>query len=280
MKKIVILYHKNCLDGQTSAWVAWKFFKNKADYLPVEHQKSIPADLKNKSIYCIDFCYSEDIMQSLLAQNDSLIVIDHHITAEKKLTSLPNAIYDINHSGCVLAWKYFFPKESLPRIIRHVEDVDLWKFLLPYTKEISAVLDAKQFSFSQWDKLAKDIEINSLRKQHIIAGKTILLYQSHIIHKLINQAQLVTFEKHKAYAVNSPVLSSEIGNALVQKDFSIGIIWSIKKDLIRVSLRSNGTVDVAKLAQQYGGGGHVAAAGFSLPLGHQLPWKVVSTSKR
>jgi bifunctional oligoribonuclease and PAP phosphatase NrnA len=42
------------------------------------------------------------------------------------------------------------------------------------------------------------------------------------------------------------------------------IIYEKGKDKFDVSLRSNGAVDVSKIAASYGGGGHVYAAGFSI----------------
>ncbi len=38
-----------------------------------------------------------------------------------------------------------------------------------------------------------------------------------------------------------------------------------KDGKVKVSLRSRGTVDVRKIAQTYGGGGHKVAAGVNLP---------------
>ena len=45
--------------------------------------------------------------------------------------------------------------------------------------------------------------------------------------------------------------------------------------MITVSLRSDGSVDVSKLAKKYGGGGHKAAAGFSFKVGRKAPWKKI-----
>ena len=68
---------------------------------------------------------------------------------------------------------------------------------------------------------------------------------------------------------------SEIGSELVKKLPPIGIIWSQRKDKIVVSLRSNGKVDVSKLAKKFGGGGHKASAAFRLDLNQKLPWKII-----
>ena len=45
----------------------------------------------------------------------------------------------------------------------------------------------------------------------------------------------------------------------------VGILFkSLKSGMVKVSLRSAGRVDVAALAQTFGGGGHVRAAGCSI----------------
>lgn len=47
------------------------------------------------------------------------------------------------------------------------------------------------------------------------------------------------------------------------KDAEVALLFSEKSGGIRVSLRSQGHVDVAKIARQYGGGGHIKAAGLT-----------------
>ncbi len=44
----------------------------------------------------------------------------------------------------------------------------------------------------------------------------------------------------------------------------VGVYIRQREDSFKVSLRSNGTLDVAKIAEEFGGGGHRAASGFSI----------------
>lgn len=88
-------------------------------------------------------------------------------------------------------------------------------------------------------------------------------------------AQIVEFEGMEVLAVNTPMSASKIGNDLVKMKPPVGIIWSELSDLIYVSLRSDGTVNVGEIASKYGGGGHPKAAGFRLPLGADKPWKII-----
>jgi nanoRNase/pAp phosphatase (c-di-AMP/oligoRNAs hydrolase) len=50
--------------------------------------------------------------------------------------------------------------------------------------------------------------------------------------------------------------------------------------VFHVSFRSNGTFDVSKLAQKYGGGGHAVASGATFPVTEPFPWRMVKKSKK
>ena len=273
MKPILILYHKNCPDGFGAAWAAWKKFGDKAEYLAVEHSASIPKNLKDrKEIYMVDFCYNYPIMQKLLGINQNIIIIDHHISGEKAIKLSGKYFYSLNHSGAVLSWKYFHKKPT-PKILRHIEDVDLWKFKLPFTKEITSALELEGFNFKKWNKIASDLEDKIKRKKYIEQGKTLLKYRGKLIERMVNGAEKAKLGKYNVFVVNSSVLVSEIGNNIVEKHKTIGVIWARKSGKIIVSLRSDGKMDVSKIAVKYGGGGHKAASGFKWDVKKPFPWK-------
>jgi len=272
-KKIVILYDGGCSDGFGGAWSAWKIFGNRADYFGVKHENPPPAGLKNKEIYLIDFTYPEAIVKKLLKENKRVTAIDHHATAEKAIKLTYKYLYSVNNSGAVLAWKYFHPKKPIPTLLKHIEDIDLWKFRLPHTKEIFAYLNLFALSFKIWDQLIHDMENSSKRKGFIEKGVIVLKYENKLVGELVfKNSELVKFAGYKTLAVNSPNWPSQVGNALVKTMPPIGITWSKKGNKILVSLRSDGTADVGKIAKRFGGGGHKVAAGFSLPGNAKLPW--------
>lgn len=276
MKSILILYHKNCPDGFGAAWAARKKFGNRADYVPIEHRTELKEEfLKNrKEIYMVDFCYSLDVLEKLIKINPNIIIIDHHITSKEVVKIAKDSFYFLNHSGAVLSWKYFYPGKPVPRLLRHIEDVDLWKWKMPFSAEISVVLELyNNFDFKKWDKIALDFENAEKRRKYVNEGKLILKYRDAILKRIAAGAEKVKFENKKAFVVNSPFWQSDIGNYIVKNKKTIGIIWSRKSGKINVSLRSNGKVDVSKLALKYGGGGHKAASGFSLDVEKPFPWK-------
>ena len=280
MKPKIILYHSNCEDGFSAAWAAWKKFKTKANYIPVDYQKPPPKGLKNKDIYLLDFSYPEDITKRLIKNNKSVTILDHHITAQKGLSSLSKSNFDNfesifknSHSGAIIAWNFFHPKKKLPKLLEYVEDIDLWKFKKKNSKEISAALQLTNYTFKEWSKFAQKVENTKTRKDIIKQGKTLLSYKNKIIKRVARQAKTVTIKGKKALVVNCPILASEIGNELSKGDVPIGIVWFEDKKKIKVSLRSNGKVDISKIAEQFGGGGHKAAASFRLPKNSKLPWR-------
>lgn len=277
-KDIVVIYHNDCTDGFSAAWVAWKKFGDKADYVGVDPGSQPIAGLKDREVYMLDLIYPVQYLEKLIKENKKVIAIDHHISNKGAFDLIVKGLFDLNHSGAVLAWKYFHPNKKIPKLLKHVEDMDLWQFNLPETKEMISYLDIISFGFKNWDKVCKDLENNKTYSEFVKKGKLILNYQDVLINRIIEgQAELVNFFGYQVYAVNSPLFNSQIGNFLYTKYPPIGIVWSQSKDGgIHVSLRSDGTVDVSKLASKFkGGGGHKKSAGFYVQDCSELPWKKV-----
>jgi len=278
MKKIVVLYHNRCWDGFGAAWAAWRKFKNRALYIGVEHHLPLLKGLKNKEIYLLDFCYDKKTMQNMLRNNRKVVVIDHHISRKTEAQLGDEHVFDNNHSGSVLAWKYFHPKNKVPKLLRHVEDTDLWKFKLPHSKELLLSIDLLSYTFKNWDKIANDWEKSNGTKKYLVQGKAIMAYVQTMVSELAGLADKVIFEGRKVLAVNGPrFLRSDLGNELVKRGSPFGIVWYLRGRNVIVSLRAMGKVNVAKLAEKYGGGGHKNAAGFTFKsrLENKFPWKTI-----
>lgn len=275
-KKIVVLYDGDeCPDGFGGAWVAWKKFKNTAEYIGVLHNEPVPIGLKNKIIYLIDFTYSEKEMMKLANDNIKVVSIDHHVSAEKATKAADERLFSIKNSGSVLAWIYFNPSKPVPVLLKYIEDFDLWNKKLPYHDEIFSYISLQQFNFNIWEKLEKELENKKSRKISINKGLLLLKYKNKQITTLLeNNSELVKFEGYKTLAINSPLFNSQLGALASQKLPPMGIVWKMMaNNSVYVSLRSNGKVDVSKIAAKFGGGGHRRAAGFILLPKTKLPWK-------
>ncbi len=277
-KKIVVLYHDGCLDGFGAAWAAWKKLGNKAEYIGVKHENPPPPGLKNKEIYMLDFAYPEKIIRKIIAQNKGVTAIDHHSSRESAIKLTKDYVYSLKNSGAVLAWKYFHSKKPVPRLLKYIEDSDIWKFGLKNTKEILSFIWVLNRDFVTWGGIAGDLEDSSRRTKYVERGKILRQYEKKLIAGIIEEsAQLVEFEGHKIFAINAPGnFASEIGHILYEIKPPFAAIWSKLKNGVHVSLRSNGSVDVSKIAQKFNGGGRRDTAGFSINPQIKFPWKEIA----
>jgi oligoribonuclease NrnB/cAMP/cGMP phosphodiesterase (DHH superfamily) len=273
-KDIVVIYHADCSDGFGGAWTAWKKFRDNADYVAVFHQQDVPEGLSNKEVYMIDFTYPESIMRGVMDTNKKVVAIDHHESNEEVTKMAEDYRYDVNHSGSVLAWMYFHPDKEVPLMLKYIEDTDLWNKKMPNTEAVFSYLDYFDFDFEIWSQLAEGFEKEDEFKEFIKKGNFIFQYQCKMVKRIISgNAELVEFEGHKTYVINSPLFRSELGCMLYRKLPPLAVVWYQKRDGIMFSLRSDGTVDVSEIAKKYDGGGHVSSAGFVLDADSPLPWK-------
>jgi len=277
MLDIIVFYHKNCPDGFASAWTTWKKFKNKAEYIPLNYQSPFDYNIKSKKIYFLDVCPNRKILENLKKNDCEIVIIDHHLSAKRNLDLVcPGSFImrlNMKRAGAVLTWKYFFPEKKIPELLLYIEDIDLWKFKKPFSREIIASINLPDFDFKKWDRLTKDIENIAKRKKYISEGKKIVKYQDDMVEGIVKKAIKIKIGKVKTLAVNSSVLISEIGDALIKKLPPIAVVWFETGDRKRVSLRSNGKIDVSKIAEKYGGGGHKCAASFAIKSEDIFPWE-------
>jgi oligoribonuclease NrnB/cAMP/cGMP phosphodiesterase (DHH superfamily) len=252
----LILYHGDCADGFGAAWAIWRRYPD-ARYQPVKHGEPPPTDLAGEHIVIVDFSYARPVLEEMAESAASLVVLDHHITAETTLADLPYAYFDLKKSGAVLGWEWAHD-EPAPWLLRYIQDKDLWNWALPNSREISAALASYPFDFELW---------NGFQQQELERdGRAILRYENELVTKLASLAILMQFEGVTVPAVHSPLLTSQIGERL-SAHHPFCLIWHDRDGRRYYSMRSreDGT-DVGAIAASFGGGGHTHAAGFSVTL--------------
>ena len=67
-------------------------------------------------------------------------------------------------------------------------------------------------------------------------------------------------------------MRSYVAHELYEKLPPIALVVTAHPDGFGVSIRSDGTVDVAEIAKKYSGGGHPGSAGFFIRNGTEMPW--------
>ncbi len=275
-EKIIFVYHSPCRDGFTAAYVAYLKYPT-AEFLPetpywgTTKKLLKREDIAEYSIYYLDCCPRRKDLVELHGLAKSVIVYDHHLTAEQDCGDLPYVFIDLSKSGASLAWKMFHPDEEMPFLVQLIEDRDLWKWQIPDSKAYSAYIETQPQDFSSWGMLCNGLDQTNIRLQIKDTGQKYLDYQHHIIHRIATKHRIhwIKFKKYdnetKALAINSPILQSELGSYL-NKRKQIGLVYYNAAGLgWNFSIRSRDDLpDVSKIAKAYGGGGHRNAAGFRL----------------
>lgn len=261
----ICVFHKGCLDGVGALWVVDKYFKGQVMHLPGVYSNEINMDVfKDKDVYFVDFCYKREDMLKIQAIAKSLTVLDHHLTAEKEVGDL----FTINQkrSGTMLAWDHFFPGEEPPLELLLIEDRDLWKFNYPKTKYFTAFMLSGEISFNALN----DYFENGDFKFACLVGN--YLYDKHMTS--VNNLAKHDCRRMKILGYNVPVVNtsgefaSELGNLLSKGEF-FAASYQDTVEGRKFSLRSQKEgLNVASIAELFGGGGHAQAAGFLLPYDH------------
>lgn len=300
-QKLLCIYHGNCPDGFAAAWAVKQRLSDGVEFYHGVHQQP-PPETEHEIVVLVDFCYKAEVLKSMVANGKRIIVLDHHQSAQAELQKLADEnqgitvdltqgsgstcwdqwravllsqkqsqakIYhwfDMTHSGAVLAWRFFHDDEP-PDLIHHIEDGDLWRFSLANTKNIMAGLSAYPYEFAQWDRLMS-IDLNILNEQ----GNILRRKQLKDINELLAVCmRTITIAGYSVPVASLPyTMASEAGHLMARSQpFSASYYDTAKARVF--SLRSHkGGLNVAKIAMQYGGGGHQHAAGFSVPRRHPL----------
>lgn len=279
---IVVLYHANCLDGFGAAYAAWCKFGADAVYIPVMYDNPPPQEAFDcDTLYLVDFSYKKDVMKSLCNVEETLNrnfvatkdvwVFDHHVTAEAELkelfdNGLIRGCFDMKRSGAVITWEELHPEKEVPWLLRHVQDRDLWKFQLNYTKELIAALWNADRSFLQWHSFCLNPASSS--EYLIQKGEAIIQEQNNFVKTFLDKIIPITFEGFKTALINCPPkVQSDLGNLVTSEahPYELALMYSIIPSKIIFSMRSTAEhVDCSLIAKAFGGGGHKHAAGFTV----------------
>ena len=262
MKKPLCIYHGNCADGFTSAWVVRQALGDDVDFHAGIYQNA-PPDVEGRDVVMVDFSYKRPVLEQIRDRAASVLILDHHKTAEADLRDLPGvvSVFDMNRSGARITWDHYFPNDAPPDLLRHIEDRDLWRFALANTREIQANVFSYPYEFSVWDELMA-------RPVSELVAEGMAIERKHF--KDIEELTKVVTRRFNIGGHNVPVanlpytLTSDAGHLLAKGEPFAGCYWDTPQGRV-FSLRSTDEgLDVSAIAKQYGGGGHRNASGFRL----------------
>jgi uncharacterized protein len=265
-----IIYHKNCYDGFTAAWVTLRALQDTGviniELFPVTYGDDPVEVNEDDKIYIVDFSYPRDILEKMHTTAEFLIVLDHHKTSQANCEGLDYCIFDMNRSGAGLAWDFFHPESGRPKLVNYVEDRDLWRFKLSDSRTISSYIGSWPMDFEKWDSLAEELEndVTGCLQQ----GQAIERYSALKVNELCKQVQWKEIGGYTIPVVNAPYhMGSDIGHRLLElypeAPFAAYYLFTASGDeQWGVRGRDSDDFDVSEIAKLYGGGGHKKASGF------------------
>lgn len=284
------VYHHGCDDGFGALWAITKRWPS---VIPIEGKYGgtvWPSDLAGKNVLFVDFSLKRDQMIALVTGETpaSIVVLDHHKTAESELSDwivepaimgvvvpveealgfhanmgkLPIvAHFDMNKSGARMAWEFAFPNADVPELIKYIEDRDLWRFRYDQTKAVSAALRSYEHDMALWDRFAAKPWLL------VSEGQSILRAHEKNVASFVRNAYWREVGGVRVPVVNVPWgYVSDCANELLKlyPDAPFAAAWFMRSEgKIQWSLRSEDSrMDVSEVAARMGGGGHRNAAGF------------------
>jgi oligoribonuclease NrnB/cAMP/cGMP phosphodiesterase (DHH superfamily) len=278
----LVIYHGNCPDGFTAAWVAARAL-GEVELFAAKYGEPPPYALaKDRSVYVLDFSYPRAQLEALYAEYASvLIVLDHHKTAQAELEGLAYCTFDMQRSGASLTWDYFHPgrPDSRPWIVNYVEDRDLWRFKLPWSEEISLRIRLTPHELAAWDELAARPLL-----QVRVDGEGAKRYLDHYVQDAMRNVyplEDIDGLGHRARCVNVSYtgVSDVLHAVLHAADAAMAIGWHIDLEgKLACSVRSNHPFDCSAFAKSLGGGGHAQAAGFRLTREHPVAKRLMGAA--
>ena len=274
--KTICIYHGGCADGFTAAWVVARAAALRGieiEFVAAQYQQP-PPDVTGKRVIMVDFSYKRAELVAMLAQCESLLIIDHHKTARPEIEAVAGdakltVMFDLERSGAGLAWDHFFPGVARPRLVDLVEDRDLWRFDKADSREVHAYLMSHRYGFETWSTICDRLDDDTGAARIAEAGEAIDRAHLKNIRELIASASYIgNITGYAVPILNAPYfMASDAGNIMAE-GHAFAACWFSDGKVDKYSLRSKkGGADVSEIAQLWGGGGHARAAGFAVAHG-------------
>ena len=304
--KIVCIYHCVDLDGWMSAAIVKHWFNstveipnvkgvpiNTLQFIGYNYGQPIPDLSEYDKVIMCDISFPIDEMEKLRQiYQDKFIWIDHHISAIKAADERTNNYYeglrDTKFAACELTWKYFFPNEPMPEIVRLLGRYDCFGH-----KGTDKEQEVLEFQYGARQCISNYEEAYVYLYKHIESSKGAMLSFDISIDGILNKGkaiyQYLCTEAKQTYKNGFEVWFNNGDNTSAGCTYKFICINKERFNPINFGIdyhkdgydgcacfhyangmwnfsiyNDNGLVDCSVIAKQYGGGGHKGAAGFIL----------------
>lgn len=276
-------YHKSDLDGQCSGAIV-KHRYPECEMFGVDYDDTLPKiteDLGLKynpgeDIYVVDFSFAvEEMLYLQTVTKGRLIWIDHHKSAIEKTEAFWfDGIQNILFSACELTWRFIYDHSYsigyVPDVVSLLGRYDVWghdsqPFILEFQygmRSLGNLRPDREEAMLIWSSL---FESNEDVQYIITDGSAILRYQKSEDEKYAKSMFYeCEFEGHRVIVINKALANSKIFDSVYDPGkHDIMVLFSVTSKSLKYSLYCDKPgIDVSKIANKYGGGGHKGAAGF------------------
>lgn len=255
----IIIYHDFCHDGITALWVAQHAFGH-IEVIPGRFDDRPDLDyLKDREVYFLDFTWHRDVMESVYAVARTVYVFDHHLSAMNELSDMEGTTFDMTRSGAGLAWDILVGGPR-PDLIDYVEDRDLERFALPYSREVHLACTAQPL-----DLITREVLMYTPIETLIDRGRIIKPYHDRLVEEAIASARRETLGLWSVPVVHTPNIDIAVDACLqlARGEPFAAAVRDRSNGTQLYSLRSSPEgINVGTLAKTFGGGGHFHCSGF------------------
>ena len=261
--------HGGCDDGLASAWVMKRAIPGiKTVFSTFNHEwKEYNFEAGDKVIFT-DFCPDPSETVELLNKGVDVKIIDHHATAREKLDafkdrrSIEHCYHlDMNYCGSYLTWRFYFPNEERPEILKYINISDMWQWdKAEDSMEVCAWV-RHNLTMNDTDSFQRLYETWNIPKAQE-QGKLLVEQVKALVAKLATNRYELNFDGTLVHAINDSLFPSDLGHEFEKTSPSgIGVTYYISpvNGIVKVSARGKGAKE---FCERYGGGGHPLAAGF------------------
>ena len=280
----ICLYHHNCNDGFGAAWLFHKYFGRSVNFIGVKNDFDFP-NVFNQNVIILDLPVDSLNFDKIVEQAASVLIIDHHAIGlppkfdpfivcslnslnkvfcnSHKTIGIPFAhLIDQSASTCMLVRKFLGSRLKLSneteKIINIINECDMNGTLTSKYRSVWRALSHIGYDFRKWDKL----NLPDLENQ----GELISQVFDSEIARCVASANIEQIGRYRVLAANAPAfIASEVAGELAYKS-EFGAAWYECHGKRKYSLRSTpeSAIDVRRIAEMFGGGGHFNAAGFRI----------------
>jgi uncharacterized protein len=265
---IYCIHHSADLDGHCSGAIV-RLYEPRTKLIGMDYGQKL--DLlqfhKNDDVYMVDFSLPHPQMIEL-SNRCNLIWVDHHKSSLKINLKEFNGlalISDLKHAACHTIFNYFFYLDSnfIPSwAVYLIDRYDVWDFtdpnVLPFQYGMRSIYHNADAEI--WKDLLRSK--NDIVEKLIEKGKNIIDFVTIQDEKLCKSSAFeLEFEGYKWVVLNMPNGSTTTFDS-IKDEYDNMMFYSFDGIKWKFSLRST-AIDVSKIAEKFGGGGHPGAAGFS-----------------